>query len=434
LHFLACLARQSPIFIARIWRCGLWALAFLFASYSFASGQEAGTAPAAGQDLRQGSAKLLRAVRESALAQAIADEQRANQTGSYTSVSFPLPTCTFEGGLCGALNRDGTIAVQPQFDWVDNFREGRARVRLGNLYGYVDTTGRLVVMPRYEIAGAYWRGLAEVDIDGKSALIDLEGRQVLEPKFVRAHPFTKDAFWVLEGTRRYLGRPGTAELANYEDWNITYDVSGEGKWGLVDRSGSWIRRPEFDSIRVFDRNDGSLVLVKGDTGWGVLKSDGTWLIEPKFESLGSVSHDGLIPAKVGEKFGYVNRFGIIVIESKFDNAGYFSEDGLATAGIGKSFGLIDRTGRWVIEPTYEWLVHGLKSYAGLVWFRSGREWGAIDLSGKMIVRPHFSQAGAIICDDGWVIGYHDRKRRAVRREDAAPLPSSDGDVFGQDCD
>jgi hypothetical protein len=138
------------------------------------------------------------AVRAGVLAAGIYDEARLRQRGTATSISFPLPTCTFEGGLCGALNIEGSVAVAPQFDWVDKFHEGRARVRSGGRYGYVDTAGRLVVEPQYDIAGTYWRGYAEVSIDGKSALIDPQGRQALEPRFARAHPFTADVFWVLK--------------------------------------------------------------------------------------------------------------------------------------------------------------------------------------------------------------------------------------------
>src|SRR5262245_15773749 len=51
---------------------------------------------------------------------------------------FPLATCTFRGGLCGAVRRDGTVAVPPRYDWVGAFADGRAAVRLGGLYGFVD--------------------------------------------------------------------------------------------------------------------------------------------------------------------------------------------------------------------------------------------------------------------------------------------------------
>ena len=141
-------------------------------------------------------------------------------------------------------------------------------MRRAGRYGYVDTTGRVVVEPRYELAGAFWRGFAEVDVDGKSALIDPEGREVLAPRFARAHPFSKDVFWVLEGTRRYDGSPGRAELVNYVDWSVTYDASGSGRWGLVDRAGAWIRQ-----ARIFD-HPGRSTATTTAWRWSRLTPDG----------------------------------------------------------------------------------------------------------------------------------------------------------------
>ena len=104
------------------------------------------------------------------------------------------------------MNRDGGIAVAPRFDFVDEFHEGRALVRLGGLYGFVDSNGKVVIEPQYALAGRYRLGYAEVDIDGKSALIDREGRPVLEPRFARAGAFTKGVFWVNDGVRIIAGR------------------------------------------------------------------------------------------------------------------------------------------------------------------------------------------------------------------------------------
>jgi WG containing repeat len=414
-----------------LWYAALFVVAAT--GWSSARAQAPATTPTAEPRLRQGSPHLLRAVRAATVARALADEDRASKDGTYTPVSFPLPMCIFDGGLCGALNRDGTVAVTPQFDWVGTFREGRALVRSGGLYGYVDTAGRVVAEPKYELAGNYWRGFAEISIDGKSGLIDLEGNRVLEPRFARAHPFSADVFWVNDGARHYDGQPGVEELVNYEHSDVTRDVSATGKWGLVDRTGTWIRKPEFPAIMRYDRDDSSLVLVKADTGWGVIKTDGTWFLEPKFEFLGRPG-SGPAPARVAGRSGYIDRSGTFVIAPTFDDAGHFGTDGLATASIGKLSGLIDRTGTWVIEPRYDGVSHGLASYQGLIWVRLDRKWGAIDRSGQVVVRPQFSQGGATVCDDGWVIGYVDRKRRAARREGAPPLAIPDGELSGTDCE
>jgi hypothetical protein len=456
------------------WRAALILLAAGVGVNCAAWAQAPATAPtaiASSQDLLQGSTRLPLAVRASVVAKALAEVERSQQRGTSTTVSFPLPTCVFEGGLCGALNRDGTVAVSPQFDWVDKFHEGRARVRSGGLYGYVDTAGRRVVEPQYAFAGVFWHGLAEVDVGGKSALIDLEGRQVLEPKFARAHAFTKDAFWVLEGTRRFDGQPGMAELVSHRDFNVTHDIAAAGKWGLVDRTGAWIRPLEFTAIMAvrtaLGTADDSLTWARADGGWGLIKPDGTWLaalqfeevgrvfgertpvrlegrwgyidrtgtivIAPQFDAAGSFAPNGLAPVKLGNRWGYVDAAGTIVIQPRFDHAYGFESNGFARARIDTLSGLLDRAGAWVIEPKYDKIYDWETRQGDAVWVEIGKQWGAFDRSGRLIVAPQFTQAHASICNDGWVMGQVDGKARIVRRE-GAPLPTvPEGELSGSSC-
>jgi hypothetical protein len=111
-----------------------------------------------GPDRRQGSSGLLDAVRSAELSRALADEEKSKTDPANlprVGMAFPMPSCLFPGGLCGALNRDGSVAVAPRYDWVDKFYEGRALVRSNGLYGYIDAAGRAIAEPRYETAGAY---------------------------------------------------------------------------------------------------------------------------------------------------------------------------------------------------------------------------------------------------------------------------------------
>jgi hypothetical protein len=388
-------------------------------------------AQTSGSDRRQGSTALLDAMRSAELRSARADEEKSKtDPASLPAAAFPLPSCLFPGGLCGAFNRDGSVAIAPRYDWVDKFHEGRALVRFNGQYGYVDATGRVIDEPKYETAGAYSQGLAEVSIGGLSGLIDLEGRLVLTPQFARVHGFTSDVFWVNDGRRRYHDRPGLEELIGHEAPIVTNDIGVDGKWGLIARTGEWIRKPEFAAIRVFDRDDRSLALVKAEAGWGVIKPDGAWWIEPKFEALGRL-HNGLAPARIGGRSGFVDRTGAFVIPPKFDRVESFERDGLGTASIGKLWGLIDRSGAWVVEPQYEGIMRSRDK--PIMWFRSGEKYGAVDRSGKLIVAPRFSQPGDIICDDGWAIGFDNGKRRAVPRE-GMQFVLPDGDLSGSNCE
>src|SRR5262245_54155737 len=221
------------------------------------------------------------------LSEALAKEDEIKRRGPkrvlFFPVSFPLPICLFEGGLCGAVNRDGSFVVEPRFDFVDDFHEGRALVRRNGLYGYVDLQGRLVVEPQYPIAGRYHLGLAEVDVDGKSALIDLEGKQVLAPRFASAVPFTRNVFWVNEGVRRHHNlRPGREEFPGADAPPPGNSLRPNAKWGLVDATGAWIRAPEFRDIAIFDPENETLMWAEAGTGWGLIRPDGTWAVEPTF--------------------------------------------------------------------------------------------------------------------------------------------------------
>jgi hypothetical protein len=395
--------------------------------------------------------RIARVVLDDALAREEEIKRRGWQRVTAFPVSFPLPFCVFDNGLCGAVNRDGSIAVPPRYDFVDDFHEGRAVVRSRGLYGFVDTQGRVVVEPQYAIAGRYRLGLAEVDVDGKSALIDLEGKPVLEPRFAGAVPFTKDVFWVNEGLRD-LGtlRPGREQFVN-----VPFKLTGSSfrhraKWGLIDASGNWIRKPEFSDIAGFDRDNDQLAWARADTGWGLIRPDGTWALEPLFHYKGELS-DGLAQVWREKKVGFIDRSGRMVIAPKFEPLGTseFAAGMPAPAKLGARVGLIDRSGGWVVEPSYDTIHarHGGKPAAsselefnGFL-ARRGQASDILDRTGKVLIdgmklwpgtsHSRASPGGGItiistmgqypkFCADGRIIGFMDHKPRLFDR-DGTPL-------------
>src|SRR5262245_30802478 len=141
------------------------------------------------------------------------DSQLLNDRSGLTKpATFPLAMCTFPGGLCGAVRRDGTVAVPPRYDWVGTFSDNRAAVRVGGLYGFVDVEGREVVKPQYRIVDDYKFGFAQVDVDGKSGLIDRDGRMVFEPKYGFIAAIGPDRFRVSE-QRRIGGTIGSEDFS-----------------------------------------------------------------------------------------------------------------------------------------------------------------------------------------------------------------------------
>jgi hypothetical protein len=434
-------------------------LAVIFASTAIVAALIAARANAQAQD--RVSARQILPIARTFLSESLAKEDELKRRGPRrvvffpASVSFPLPICLFDGGLCGAVNRDGSIVVEPRFDFVDDFHEGRALVRSGGLYGYVDLQGRLVVEPQYPIAGRYYRSLAEVEIGGKSALIDLDGRQVLAPRFIGAVPFTRNVFWVNDGERSQINlRPGREEFPSANAPPPGNPLRYNAKWGLVDATGAWIRAPEFRDIASFDPENENLMWAQASTGWGLIRPDGTWALEPTFQYKQELSDDRAAVWR-SDKLGYVDRTGRIVIRLQFDvdvAAHEFAGGMPAAVKLGRLVGLIDQAGNWVLEPSYDNIFphYGGEAplFKGFVAKRGDRT-DLLDASGRVLIggmklrpgtsRGYSTPSGGFgmqftlgqfttFCSDGRIIGFMDEKPRLFER-DGTQLDPSQGEMW-----
>jgi len=363
---------------------------------------------------------------------ALVREERAKKIGLYLP-SFPMPF-RFDGKY-GALNRDGTYAVSPTYDWMDDFSEGRAVVglqdRFTTLYGYVDESGGVIWPPNFAVADRFSRGLAQVEVDGASGLIDREGKVVLWPRFGFVVPFTKDLFWVTEereivqgksGQTRFLFDQPISSLNGISDTSI----KPKGRWGLVDRSGSWVRQPEFSAVRIFSKDDLGLMWARTSAGWGLIRTDLSWQVEPQFDQAGYLSENRAVVV-LNKRWGFVDETGRVVIEPRFDYSFPFSGR-YAPARVNKQFGLIDRTGAWVVEPTYEMIYPGgyltPRSWWTVV---AGKKYGLLDDTLRVAITPQLDQTPAV-CTDGQIMGVIDKKWRLFSR-DGAPVQGE-----GERCD
>ena len=101
----------------------------------------------------------------------------------------------------------------------------------------------------------------------------------------------------------------------------------------------------------------ALVMVVSLAGWGCGDSSG--------------GHEGLYPAQIGERLGFIDRSGTIVINPQFDDAEEFSE-GLARVAVGDKVGYIDDSGAYVINPQFN---RAGNFSGGLAWAETYEELG-----------------------------------------------------------
>lgn len=374
-----------------------------------------------------------------------------DRPGPEKPLTFPLAMCAFPGGLCGAVRRDGSVAVPPRYDWVGTFSDGRAAVRAGGLYGFVDEQGNEIVPPRYRIVGDYKFGFAQVDIDGKSGLIDRDGRLAIEPRYGFVEAIAPDRFRVSETWRP----AGTIGAEDFSDVMVEFRSEGAGrimgepdasKFGIIDRAGQLIEPP---GIHIFDPDDRSIRFVLWDNLWGLERggfgrTNKNWLAKPQFHAVEQLS-DGLARVRVSGRIGFIDRSGRFVIDPVFDEASAFTP-GFATtpARQGSSAGVIDRAGSWVFRIEADGLRRATSSYkdGGAafgwhflrhdLWRNQRRErWGLLDFDGHVLLEPKFDQP-IQRCADGHLVALSDGVQLYLR-SDSSPLLPPNGRILAAGC-
>lgn len=107
--------------------------------------------------------------------------------------------------MCGYIDRNGSVAIARRYkadrfpNAVRRFSEDLAAVEVDGKWGYIDKQGRMAVPPQFETAEAFSEGLAAVEVDGKYGFIDKSGEFVIKPRFDLATKFSDGFARVIVG-------------------------------------------------------------------------------------------------------------------------------------------------------------------------------------------------------------------------------------------
>lgn len=389
---------------------------------------------AAAQDAPSELTPLGKAILQAQLAQ----EGRPlyDRPGPTMPLVFPLAMCTFPSGLCGAVRRDGSIAVAPRYDWVGIFSYNRAAVRVAGLYGFVDEDGREIVKPQYRVADDYKFGFAQVEVDGKSGLIDRDGKMIFAPTYGFIEAIGPDRFRVSDFPQRggTIGSEDFSGLrATFTADSISVSMPEFNPSGVIDLSGQWITPPGPSTSSEFDKANPSLRWVERDGRWGLLHADGNWLVEPTFQRADALS-DGLARVTLDGKVGFIDSKGTLAIAPVFDKAGEFRLGlGRTWAQRDGSSGVIDTSGSWVFRTDYQQirLVLASNKESPFWQFEQAGHWGLLDLDGRVVLGADFDQA-VDHCGDKRLIAYK-KKEWLYFAEDGSPLQPPEGRLIDATC-
>jgi len=113
------------------------------------------------------------------------------------------------GGRMGYIDSKGKFAVNPQYDFGDEFYEGLAVFTSGAKMGFIDTKGRVVTDARFLAAAHFSDGLAAVKTEDGWGFIDRTGKMAVRPKFDSASMFQNGlALVTVGGKEAYVTTAG----------------------------------------------------------------------------------------------------------------------------------------------------------------------------------------------------------------------------------
>lgn len=83
-------------------------------------------------------------------------------------------------GKFGYIDTTGKLVIKLKFDFASEFKNGLARVEIGEKSGYINKKGVLVIKAIYDDANDFEDGIARVKRNGKYFYIDTKGKEYIE--------------------------------------------------------------------------------------------------------------------------------------------------------------------------------------------------------------------------------------------------------------
>ncbi|BDB00919.1 WG repeat-containing protein [Clostridium botulinum] len=152
------------------------------------------------------------------------------------------------------------------YSYIGSFKEGRAQYGVidsnkGYLYGYLDREGRVIIPAQYEYGNDFYEGKAVVRIkENEYALININGE--------------------------ILNKYEYASVGNLREGLLSFKKDMGEKYGFIGEDGNVVIKPQFTYAQDFSEGR-SVVNVSGNimNNYGVIDKEGNYIITPKYNDI-----------------------------------------------------------------------------------------------------------------------------------------------------
>lgn len=249
---------------------------------------------------------------------------------------FPASINTIGGVFWGYIDKTGKLVIKPQFKEAREFQaNGLAVVRKGKYYGLINEQGNFMVEPKYESINGFSEGRAVVIDNSGFKVIDEKGKEVTN----KAYDF----------------------ISNYKNSRALFsnnDGKGKYPYGYLDLDGKEIIPGKYQEANDFSK-DGKATVKEKDNEYNLINTIGQVLNKYNYPFVGAFS-EGIMSfqREVGGKFGFIDEKGNEIISPQYSSTGPF-EEGRAVVntfqGVMNNYGLIDNKGNYIIKPEYNYI-------------------------------------------------------------------------------
>ena len=236
------------------------------------------------------------------------------------------------------------------FDYVEDFSEGFAKVKLKKKWNLLTTEGQLLSNQWYDWVYDFSEGFAEVKINGKGYnFINTEGQLLSNQWYDKVDDF-KNGFACVKINgkgRNFINTEG--QLLSNQWYDLAYKFS-EGfakvelnnKWNFINTDGQLLTNQWYDDAKDF--NNGFVrVYIKGE-GWNFLNEKGQYLTNQWYDGVDDF-HEGFAEVKInGKGWNFINTEGQYLTNQWYDYVGSF-KNGYAEVRINFRWKLIDKNGK-----------------------------------------------------------------------------------------
>lgn len=358
-----------------------------------------------------------------------------------------------DGRGYGFVDKEMSLIIPLKYDEAENFRNGRAKVRLGDRWIFIDKTGQELELgcgvnrEKYQEVGNYFEGMCRVstlklrqcdlafhsdydEIAGLWGFVDEAGEEVISPQYIYAHDFENGIAIVVKGN-------WTIDPKWDNQYNQGRYWTEEELWGAIDSEGNEVIPFIFDEIKHFyDRTDIFMAHYGGWKAghWGVINKKGIWLTEPIFKGLSYDSWEDLIVFYAEDPDATADDLpmGIydltqkkVLFEPQFLDVSFLENGDMEVEVFDKELGrtiekIIDLSGKDRFKSIYSSIYTWLDPYEVVIRDKNGARHGLIDKDGNEVL--------PCIYDVPWNGFFHEERRICFVENGKQGMKDYDGNI------